>query len=108
MKPGFVYLLGDASQNLYKIGMTTKPIEERLKELQTGNATELHLCAYHITDYPRRVESILHNKFKNRNVLNEWFELDSKEISSFNDICKDIENTISIMKDNVFFNKNLC
>lgn len=107
MKPGYVYLLGDSSQNLYKIGMTTKPIEERLKELQTGNATELHLCAYHETDYPRRVESMLHNRFKNKNILNEWFELDSKDISSFNDTCNGIEEIISIMKDNVFFTKDL-
>lgn len=107
MKPGYVYLLGDSSQNLYKIGMTTKPIEERLKELQTGNATELHLCAYHKTDYPRRVESMLHNRFKNKNILNEWFELDFKDISSFNDTCNGIEGIISVMKDNVFFTKDL-
>ena len=43
IKRGIVYLIYDSSQNLYKIGVTRGTGEKRLKQLQTGNASELQI-----------------------------------------------------------------
>ena len=50
---GYVYLICDSGHdNMFKIGVTKQPIEKRLKQLQTGNGSEIFLSAYHETEYP--------------------------------------------------------
>ena len=104
---GYVYLICDNANELYKIGVTKSNIEKRIKKLQTGNATELFLVNYHESNYPYRIESMLHNRFKSQNVLNEWFELSKDDVTNFKNICLQIENMIKSLKDNPFFSKNL-
>ena len=104
---GYVYLICDNANELYKIGVTKSDIEKRLKKLQTGNATELFLVNYHESNYPYRIESMLHNHFKSQNVLNEWFELSHDDIINFKNLCNKMEETIKCLKDNPFFTKNL-
>ena len=53
------------------------------------------------------MESMLHAKFKNKNELNEWFNLNAHEVGQFTNICKEIEETINCLLDNPFFNKDL-
>lgn len=107
MQEGYVYLICDPANTTFKIGVTRDLKSQRLKKLQTGNSTELFISAIYKTKYPFRMESMLHSKFKIKNELNEWFNLNSYEVSHFNDICKEVEETINIMLDNPFFNKNL-
>lgn len=104
---GYVYLICDSANELYKIGVTKGDIQKRLKKLQTGNATELFLINYHESQYPYRVESMLHNHFRTQNVLNEWFELSKEDIINFKNTCNKMEETIECLKDNPFFSKNL-
>lgn len=104
---GYIYLICDNANNLYKIGVTKGKIENRLKKLQTGNATELFLSSYYETDYPFRMETMLHNHFNAKNVLNEWFDLSIEDVVNFRKICKIIEERIEILKVNPFFVKNL-
>jgi hypothetical protein len=104
---GFVYLIEDPSNLTYKIGVTRKNDKNRLKRLQTGNSTQLELVSIYETQYPFRMESILHNRFQHKRVLNEWYELDMDEVDKFPDICKEIDDIIILMKDNPFFGKNL-
>ena len=60
---GYVYLIEDTDNNRYKIGVT-KDLDKRLRNLQTGNSNQLKfLCAYK-TNYPYRLESMLHRKFE--------------------------------------------
>lgn len=106
-KKGFVYLICDNKNEVFKIGVTKKTIEKRIKELQTGNCTELFISRYHESDYPYTIETMLHNHFKVDNILNEWFELTSEEVSKFNDICNELENRIEVLKDNPYFKKIL-
>ena len=107
MNEGYVYLICDPANTTFKIGVTRDLKSQRIKKLQTGNSTELFLSGIYKTKYPFRMESMLHSKFKVKNELNEWFNLNSYEVSHFNDICKEVEETIDIMLDNPFFNKNL-
>ena len=73
MFKSFVYLICDPAQNLFKIGVTKNLYSKRMKQLQTGNGCELHIVNYHETNYPYRMEQLLHNKFANKRQMGEWF-----------------------------------
>lgn len=99
---GFVYLLCDGDR--FKIGMTKhKNIYKRIAELQTGNPEEIWLVAYHKTDYPHKVEKMMHLRYFDKRILNEWFDLDAHQVAHFKDECNKCEETIKILKDNPFF-----
>lgn len=107
-KKGYVYLIGNwDTPNFYKIGVTRGDIKKRIKELQTGNPSELWHVEYHETDYPFFVEKQLHFKFREKHVEGEWFELTISEMLNFKNICNQIEQMIEELKDNEFFMKNL-
>ena len=57
---GFVYLLCDGEK--FKIGMTKQNIQKRIKELQTGNPNEIWCHSYYETDYPLKIEKMMHGK----------------------------------------------
>lgn len=103
---GRVYILGDKNESgYYKIGATRGLMSKRLKALQTGNSSALYVESVYETEHPFIIENILHNKLEHKRVLNEWFELDYDEVLKFGEMCKDIEDTIEVMKDNPFFKK---
>lgn len=103
----FVYLLGDVGHdNVFKIGVTRKDIDKRIKQLQTGNGEEIYLVNYHETDYPFFLERSLHLKFFPKQKLNEWFILEHNDVMNFKQHCLEIENTVEALKDNPFA-KNL-
>lgn len=104
----FVYLLCDSGQeNMYKIGVTRGKIENRIRQLQTGNGSEIHLVNYYKTDYPFYIERLLHLKFHPKQNKNEWFLLENDDIFNFNEICCEIEKNIESLKDNPFAKKIL-
>lgn len=103
-KSGYIYLICDPATDLFKIGLTTGDIHKRMKKLQTGNGTELHLAYVHYTDHPYKLEKMLHNHFASKKTLNEWFALESNDLEAFNDICLAKEDIIASLKDNPFFN----
>lgn len=102
---GFVYLIGEENdENKYKIGSTKcKDINKRLKQLQTGNSNPLFIKSYFETSRPFRLESMLHNKFKEYNVIGEWFELNDENIKKFKEECERYQNIIDILKENPYF-----
>lgn len=103
----YVYLICDPAQNLFKIGVTKNLYNKRIKQLQTGNGTELHIVNYHETYYPYRIEQLLHNNFHLKREHGEWFRLTIEDIISFKPLCEKFEQLIEVMKDNPFFSKNL-
>lgn len=104
---GYVYLICDPSNDRFKIGVTRDLKSNRVKKLQTGNSTELFIHTIYETDWPFRLETMLHNHFKNKRVLNEWFELDVNDVVGFKDTCDTLNNNIKILTDNPFFSKDL-
>ena len=103
---GSVYLLGDSEkEGIFKIGVTRGDIQKRIKKLQTGNAGEIYLVSYYETEYPFLMEKMLHTKFFDGKVLNEWFSLTTEEIVRFKESCEEIQKTIDALKDNYFFKK---
>ena len=104
---GYVYLIQDSTNNVYKIGVTRVMDGKRLKKLQTGNSTQLHLLFYYYTQYPFRLETMLHKKYEEYNILNEWYELPEDDVKNFLNTCSDMDEVIKSLKDNPFFNKKL-
>lgn len=105
---GFVYLLCDSGQdNMFKIGVTKSTIEKRIKQLQTGNGSEIFLVDYYKTEHPFYLEKMLHKRFYSDKKLGEWFELECDKVNSFKDVCKQLEEIIEVMKDNPYFPKKL-
>lgn len=104
---GYVYLICDPATDRFKIGVTRNLKSNRVKKLQTGNSTELFVSDIYETKWPFRLETLLHNHFHNKRVLNEWFDLDVNDVIDFQDTCKCLENNIRALKDNPFFAKDL-
>ena len=101
----YVYLIKEDDENgRYKIGSTRKKnIEERLKELQTGNPSKLIIADSFETEKPFKLEGMLHRHYANDNELNEWFNLDEDKIKGFKDVCKKYQTIIESLNNNPFF-----
>lgn len=104
---GFVYLIGEKDNDgKYKIGSTrAKDINKRLKQLQTGNSSELFIREFYQTEYPFKLEKMLHNRLKSYNLIGEWFELDNELVGQFKGICDEYTHIMECLKDNPFFFK---
>lgn len=100
---GKIYLICDPNQNLYKIGVTQCKTEKRLKQLQTGNGTELHIVYLYDTNYPYKIEKMLHKRFSVERQHGEWFALNCQQVLHFIETCNEMEDIIDALKDNPFF-----
>ena len=102
---GYVYLIGEiGNDSRYKIGSTrSKDVNKRLKQLQTGSSSELYIKESFETEYPFKLEKMLHNHFKEKNLIGEWFELSKADTKEFNTICKDKMKIIESLKNNPFY-----
>jgi hypothetical protein len=105
-KGGYIYLITD-SNGLFKIGMTRSISERRLKQLQTGNGNELRIVHTFHTEYPFRLETLLHRIYEQKCVLNEWYMLTPDEVIDFINVCQKEDDIIQVLKDNYHFSKNL-
>lgn len=106
MKKGTIYLISESDNpDVYKIGLTKNSPKKRLKALQTGNSSKLTIHALFETNYPFKVEKMLHKRFQLEHKLNEWFELNPADVQNFLEICDGYEKICEALKDNIFFNK---
>ena len=102
---GYVYLIGEINEeNKYKIGSTrAKNVNNRLKSLQTGNSNELYIKEAFETNKPFKLETMLHNKFRDKNVIGEWFEMNATDIEEFKESCHKFQYIIDSLKENPYF-----
>lgn len=103
---GYVYLIEDIYNNTYKIGVA-KDIDKRIKSLQTGNVCQLKLIDSFKTDYPYRLETMMHRNLAQYQELNEWYSLPKDIVNDFYNKCKQMNQIIISLKDNPYFSKNL-
>lgn len=74
-----IYLVKDMKTGLTKIGSSNNP-ERRLVELKNQyNNDNLILIAY-AENVEQKLETQLHSEYKNKNKINEWFELSDEDI----------------------------
>lgn len=102
-----IYLARQDGTNLYKIGITKKKPEVRIKELQTGNGTKLIVIAEFVTAHGFKMETALHEVYKSKKVHLEWFELEDEDVSLFLDYCEKKEEAISFLKKHNHFWQNI-
>jgi hypothetical protein len=103
-----VYLLGDSGQDgIFKIGVTKGEIENRIKQLQTGNGSEIYLVNFYETQYPFFMERALHARFNPQKKKNEWFILSAQDVIDFKKTCMKIEENAKALKNNPFAKKML-
>ena len=104
---GYVYLIGEIENSgRYKIGSTrAKDVNHRLKQLQTGNSSELYIKETFETEHPFKLEKMLHNHFKYKNLTGEWFDLSEADTGAFRGICEEKMKVIDSLKDNPFYFK---
>lgn len=106
MKKGIVYLLEEYRNEecAFKIGFTTKPIEERVKSMQTGNSDEIIVCHTVHTEHYLKLEKLLHNFYCPSHKRGEWFSITDEEALNFKNICDEKISLIKYLeKNNVFF-----
>lgn len=99
---GYVYVVSnnDMKEGQYKIGITRRTVEERMKELGSGasHSFPMNVHGYVYCDDCFQVESAMHRYFSARrvnqiNTKKEWFYASLYEIqSAFKEVCDiDIE-----------------
>ena len=74
-----VYLIKDVQTGLIKIGSSNKP-ERRLVELKNQYDNENLILLAYVENVEQKIETKLHNEYKEQNRINEWFELTDTEI----------------------------
>lgn len=102
---GLIYLINECGTDNYKIGITRAKSEtHRKKTLQTGNSNKLETIYTFQTDYPYRIESMLHFHYKFKKCHGEWFTLTSEEVKNFPSLCQEFADLLTLlMRENYFF-----
>lgn len=94
-----VYLIQSLEEGYYKIGVSKNP-KKRIKQLQTGNSSELKLIHSYPSEYAHKIEKAIHNLLKHCKKEGEWFDMSLPDALSFDVKCKQIEENIVILKKN--------
>ena len=106
-KSGYIYLICDPVKDFFKIGITTGTIENRIKELQTGNAGELFIRDYFHSDTIFKLEELLHTKFRSKHVHGEWFKLDVQDVVHFKETCEQLQETAHMLYESTLYDEPL-
>lgn len=73
MSYGVTYILQAGDENLFKVGHTRTPIEQRVKALQTGCPHPIKVYKTVASYFPERLEKILHKLMHEYRKQGEWF-----------------------------------
>lgn len=74
-----VYLIKDTRTGLIKIGSSNNP-ERRLVELKNQYENDNLVLVAYVENVEQKLETELHNNYKNQNKINEWFELSNEDV----------------------------
>lgn len=96
-KQKYVYLLKIPEKSIYKIGVS-KDVEKRIKQLQTGNCEQITLVHKFKSNYPYKIESVLHGMYKFKRIEGEWYDMSAKEVENFIEQCEMYERNFSTLK----------
>jgi len=91
-----IYLIKSLDDGCYKIGVSKSP-DKRLKQLQTGNPSELQLLHVYNSEIAFKIEKVLHNTFCIDKQHGEWFNLSIKDEYFFISECEKIENNLKYL-----------
>ena len=90
----------------YKIGITKNDPKKRIKQLQTGNPSDLFLEKQFHSEHANLVESTLHRQFASNHIRGEWFYMTQEDVDSFVDECEKKERNFKMLKqENTWWEK---
>lgn len=94
-----IYLISSEINNeiLYKIGITKRDVNKRLKELKTGNPANLNIINIFESKWASKIEANLKVRFKQINISGEWFNLSNYNVTNFNTICKELNDNFELL-----------
>ena len=99
---GKVYLLIEMGMvQRHKIGITRKDVNQRIKQLTTGNSNEIRLFKVYETENYRKVEKALHrmySRYCTEDGGTEWFELPNEEVLKFIEECEKVDKNIKLLQ----------
>lgn len=82
-KIGTIYFIHARGTNRYKIGLTTRPFEERFKELNSSqSAYPLEAVKTVLVKNVNEAESQLHKHFGDYRRHGEWFEFNKSQVET--------------------------
>lgn len=90
MDSGYVYLI-HASTGMYKIGKAKNP-QARFSSLQTGNPGQLDLICTISSDSTSILEHNIHQRFINKHVRGEWFNLSDEDVAYLKTMASGLES----------------
>lgn len=80
-KPGWIYLIHARGTRRFKIGLTTRSVEQRFAELNSSQSPyPLELIEVIATDNVTQTEEYLHGKFALHRRHGEWFEFNNRQL----------------------------
>ena len=99
----YIYLIQSLEDGYSKVGVSKHP-QKRIKQLQTGNSSELKLIETYQSDIANQIEGTLHKRYSHYQKEGEWFDMSIENEVSFKEECKKIEENINFLKksSNVF------
>jgi hypothetical protein len=105
---GFVYLINIEKTDFYKIGITKRHPEKRLKALQTGCPNKLVLVSTYSSVFYKKIEKFFHRILKHKKYIEddfnhlkgEWFILNEEDVLGFVEKCFKIEETYKFVETN--------
>lgn len=77
--PGYIYLIGNQAEGIYKIGLSHKP-KERYKAFKTKLPFEVKIIHQIGVDNMEKAEKKLHVHFQNKRTNGEWFNLTEQDV----------------------------
>jgi len=77
---GSVYILKTQGHNVYKIGITSGKINDRIASLQTGCPHKIIYIFHAQVENEQVLEARLHKYFKLHRMQGEWFRLHSDQV----------------------------
>lgn len=83
--PGYVYLFNIEGRNPHKIGMTTRDIESRRKEIEMQMGQPVYVVDFCRVPNPLAYEELLLTKYGGDRLDGEWFELNANQVSAIRD-----------------------
>ena len=96
-----IYLISSEINDikLYKIGITRRSIEKRIKEFQTGSVSEFIIVDSFKSKWAFKIESTLHKFHKTKRVKGEWFDLNENDIDGFKSMCEMLHSNFEIIEN---------
>lgn len=105
-----VYLISSqiGESVLYKIGWTKRTPEDRIKEMTTGNASNMMIVDSYKSKWGTKIEKHLHRLFYNKRVSGEWFDLDKSDVEEFKNLCDKFSSNLDLIEsENSWYNEKI-